>query len=57
MLPGAANGAIVAGTGQAVVSYVDRSASGEADLGEGGILTITISRFMGDEATFKARRW
>ncbi|MEM7777957.1 MAG: hypothetical protein AAF732_20385 [Pseudomonadota bacterium] len=33
------------------------SGSGDADLGEDGILIITISRFMGDESTFKARRW
>ena len=33
------------------------SGSGEANLGEDGILTITISRFMGDEATSKACRW
>ena len=33
------------------------SGSGHADLGEAGILTITISRFKGHEATFSARRW
>jgi hypothetical protein len=33
------------------------SGSGDADIGEDGILTITISRFRGNEATFKARRW
>ncbi|MEM9030412.1 MAG: hypothetical protein AAGC70_18790 [Pseudomonadota bacterium] len=35
----------------------EASGSGEADLGKDGILTITIFRFMGDENTFKARRW
>lgn len=31
--------------------------SGDADLAEDGNLIITISRFMGDEDIFKARRW
>ena len=33
------------------------SGSGDVDLGQDGILTITISRFMGDEDNFKARPW
>lgn len=33
------------------------SGSGDANLSDDGILTITISRHMGDEATLRARPW
>lgn len=35
----------------------ETSGSGDADLGDDGILNIVIKFFMGDEATLKARRW
>ena len=35
----------------------ETSGSGDADLGEDGILNIVINFFMGDEATLKARKW
>jgi len=35
----------------------ETSGSGDADLGDDGILTFVIKFFMGDEATLKARKW